>query len=211
MNLNLEGNARVDDFACHVDVGAGERRVTRRVVVHQDQTGRRQLQRTPGDLALIDRRMVDVCPGSSPHRQSADFFHRGKARGTVRAFRAASRGGHVPAGQTRTRSPRACGFPEDWRGSAVRQRLSDRRQRSHRSHLPRRDRQLAQQGHRRDCQISLPAPWRWLHVPPGEEGYQQDFENLICVERRGPARQQLATQALAMALPVRFVCSGFHP
>jgi hypothetical protein len=53
------GPRRLDDGFRHVDIGARGRRISRWVVVHEDDRGGRQFERAPHDLAGIDGRMVD--------------------------------------------------------------------------------------------------------------------------------------------------------
>jgi hypothetical protein len=59
----VDGNAErfggVDDLLGDRDIGLGRRRVTRRVIVHQDQRRGAKLQRPFDHLAGIDRRVID--------------------------------------------------------------------------------------------------------------------------------------------------------
>ena len=48
----------LDNRLRHLDVGARRRRIARRVIVHQDDRGRRQFERALDHLARIDRRVV---------------------------------------------------------------------------------------------------------------------------------------------------------
>ncbi len=62
-NVIVHGNAEQarhrDNLLRHLDVGARRRRVAGRMIVHQDDGGRRKLERPLDHLARIDRRMVD--------------------------------------------------------------------------------------------------------------------------------------------------------
>src|SRR5215472_5392736 len=56
---NAERGGDVDDRPGHLDVGLRRRRIAGRVVVHQDQRGRRQFQRALDHLARVDRGVID--------------------------------------------------------------------------------------------------------------------------------------------------------
>jgi len=56
---NAEQARHRDNLLRHLDVGARRRRVAGRMIVHQDDGGRRKLERPLDHVARIDRRMVD--------------------------------------------------------------------------------------------------------------------------------------------------------
>jgi hypothetical protein len=49
----------IDDRPCHGDVRLRRRRIARRMIVNEDERGRGELERALGNLARIDRGVVD--------------------------------------------------------------------------------------------------------------------------------------------------------
>ncbi len=56
---NAERLGDIDDRLCHLNIGVRRRRIAGRMIVHQDQRGRRQFERAFDHFARIDRGVID--------------------------------------------------------------------------------------------------------------------------------------------------------
>ena len=170
--------------------------------MHEDQAGALHFQRAPGDLARVNRRMVD---GAASHDLVEDQLvlpveedHAELLARLVLDFAADVFDQRAPGGDD------LAGFQFLERGARVQlvdgleiggDRLADAVDLD--QHLGRRREDGGQA-----AKLTLQRLGNRLHIPARDEGHQQHFEDFVIVQRLGPARQQLGAQPLPVALPV---------